>query len=287
MTTFLAVSNRRGGVGKTTVTTMLAYALAVRAHQRVLVIDLDAQASTSIVLMGYQRWSNARDEGLTVGDFLVGAIANEAVGALFEAPEFIHTAVGDVRMADGSRPAIDMIPCSHELDDREEEILVISTARRSDVKLFFQDFRDRVAELIRSVDGQYDTVLIDCAPGLSNVVWGALRAADRVLIPFFPDRTAEDNVGWLIARLAQLGKTADQVRILPNRVSGRSSIAPAVIEAMGARFPQLGPYMPASEAIAGALDFYDQPVTYAQKFGDTAIPDALMEAVVAWVRGHA
>jgi cellulose biosynthesis protein BcsQ len=61
VTTFIAVSNRRGGVGKTTVTMMLAYGLSVARRQRVLVIDLDAQASTSIVLMGHERWRAARD----------------------------------------------------------------------------------------------------------------------------------------------------------------------------------------------------------------------------------
>ena len=54
MTKFIAVSNRRGGVGKTTVTMMLAYGLSVARRQKVLVIDLDAQASTSIVLMGHE-----------------------------------------------------------------------------------------------------------------------------------------------------------------------------------------------------------------------------------------
>jgi hypothetical protein len=41
----------------------------------------------------------------------------------------------------------------------------------------------------------------DCAPGLSQLVWGALRTVDLVLIPYIPDRTAEDNVGWLGRRL--------------------------------------------------------------------------------------
>ena len=60
-TRFIAVSNRRGGVGKTTVTTMLAYGLAVTGRQKVLVIDLDAQSSTSMVLMGWDRLSEARN----------------------------------------------------------------------------------------------------------------------------------------------------------------------------------------------------------------------------------
>ena len=56
MTKFIAVSNRRGGVGKTTLTMMLAYGLSVARRQKVLLVDLDAQASTSIIMMGHQRW---------------------------------------------------------------------------------------------------------------------------------------------------------------------------------------------------------------------------------------
>ena len=50
MTKFIAVSNRRGGVGKTTLTMMLAYGLSVARRQKVLLVDLDAQASTSIIM---------------------------------------------------------------------------------------------------------------------------------------------------------------------------------------------------------------------------------------------
>ena len=52
MTKFIAVSNRRGGVGKTTLTMILAYGLSVARRQKVLLVDLDAQASTSIIMMG-------------------------------------------------------------------------------------------------------------------------------------------------------------------------------------------------------------------------------------------
>jgi AAA domain len=54
-------SNRRGGVGKTTVTMMLAYGLSGARRQKVLLVDLDAQASSSIIMMGHQRWLAARE----------------------------------------------------------------------------------------------------------------------------------------------------------------------------------------------------------------------------------
>ena len=55
MTKFIAISNRRGGVGKTTCTMMLAYSFAVLGFQRVLVIDLDAQSSGNIDSRAFYR----------------------------------------------------------------------------------------------------------------------------------------------------------------------------------------------------------------------------------------
>src|SRR5262249_56203341 len=54
VTKFIAVSNRRGGVGKTTMTMMLAYGLSVGRRPKVPLIDLDAPASTSVILIGHQ-----------------------------------------------------------------------------------------------------------------------------------------------------------------------------------------------------------------------------------------
>ena len=80
MTKFIAVSNRRGGVGKTTVTMMLAYGLSVGRRQKVLVVDLDAQASTSIVMMGHQRWRAAREAHRTTSALLTQIVSNDAIG---------------------------------------------------------------------------------------------------------------------------------------------------------------------------------------------------------------
>jgi len=71
--------------------------------------------------------------------------------------------------------------------------------------------QERMKQTIRAVDRAYDQVVIDCAPGLSQLVWGALRASDMVLIPYIPDRTAEDNAGWLAQRLRVLGRQSTGV----------------------------------------------------------------------------
>ena len=52
----LAVANRKGGVGKSTITTMLAHGFAAIGEQRVLVVDLDTQCNSSMILTGGEKW---------------------------------------------------------------------------------------------------------------------------------------------------------------------------------------------------------------------------------------
>jgi len=261
VTKFISVSNRRGGVGKTTLTMMLAYGLSVGRRQKVLLIDLDAQASTSIIMMGHQRWRAAREEKRTTSS-LLGEIVGEAP---LSCKDYISQGIGDVTLADGKPPILDIVPSSHDLDDKEALLLIAQQARFHKISDVFENMQDRMGKIIRSVEGSYDQVIIDCAPGLSQLVWGALRVADFVLIPFIPDRTAEDNVGWLAQRLKQI--STPQVFTVPNRVSGQDSRAQGIVTAVSGRYPQLGIQIPATQPLASALDYRDTPGTLASKFG--------------------
>ena len=66
MTQFLAVSNRKGGVGKSTIAVMLAHATAAWSKRRVLVMDLDTQCNASLMLIGGVGWERACREGRTI-----------------------------------------------------------------------------------------------------------------------------------------------------------------------------------------------------------------------------
>jgi cellulose biosynthesis protein BcsQ len=274
VTKFIAVSNRRGGVGKTTVSTMLAYGLGVVGRQKVLVVDLDAQASTSMVMMGHQRWHKAREAGHTSAGLLTQLLSEGGVNW----SNYVTRGVGDVFIAKGTSPTIDIIPSSHDLDDQEALLMIAQQAQHHKISAIFDNMQSRMAQIMRSAQGAYDQVIIDCAPGLSQVVWGALRAADLVVIPYIPDRTAEDNVGWFAKRLEAF---SGNFRTLPNRVSGQDSRAQGIIAAIGARFRPLGMQVPATQALATALDYREQPGTLATKFGAAAQHvNALTDAVL-------
>jgi cellulose biosynthesis protein BcsQ len=286
VTKFIAVSNRRGGVGKTTTTMMLAYGLSVARRQRVCLIDLDAQASTSIVMMGHQRWSRARESHRTTSALLSQIVSNEAITT----KEYVSQGIGDVLLADGGQPALDIIPSAHDLDDKEALLMIAEQARFHRISDAFDSMQQRMGKIVRSLDGVYDQVVIDCAPGLSQLVWGALRVADLVLIPYIPDRTAEDNVGWLAHRLKEFGGV--MAYTLPNRVSGQDSRAQGIIAAVSAKYAPLALQIPATQPLATALDHRDKAGTLASKFGTAGqhvvgLADAVLNAVNRSVVGAA
>ena len=261
MTKFIAVSNRRGGVGKTTLTMMLAYGLSVARRQKVLLVDLDAQASTSIIMMGHQRWRAAREAHRTTSGLLRRIVTDEAIGC----KDYISHGIGDVALADGKAPALDIIPSAHDLDDKEALLMIAQQARFHKISDAFDNMQDRMGRIIRSSEGAYDQVIIDCAPGLSQLVWGALRVADLVLVPYIPDRTAEDNVGWLAHRLREIG--TPKVFTVPNRVSGQDGRAQGIVAAVSGRYPPLGIQIPAAQPLATALDYREKVGSLASKFG--------------------
>jgi cellulose biosynthesis protein BcsQ len=278
VTTFIAVSNRRGGVGKTTVTMMLAYGLSVARRQKVLVIDLDAQASTSIVLMGHERWRAARQANRTTCGLLTQIAHNKAI----RYADYIASEIGDVKLADGRKPTLDIIPSTHDLDDKEALMMIAQQAFYHKISDAFVQMQERMRQTIRATEGAYDHVIIDCAPGLSQLVWGALRAADLVFMPYVPDRTAEDNVGWLAERLRVLGH--QKFFTIANRVSGQDNRAQGIVSAISNKYRPLGIQIPATQVLANALDYREQTGTLASKFGSAAqhvnaLADATLDAV--------
>ena len=70
MATRVCVGNRQGGVGKSTVTMMLAHALAILGRKRVLVIDLDTQCNSSFAMIGSARWRKAAEGQATLSEYM-------------------------------------------------------------------------------------------------------------------------------------------------------------------------------------------------------------------------
>jgi chromosome partitioning protein len=161
----LAVTNFKGGSGKTTTAVHLAQYLALRGF-RVLAIDLDPQASLS-ALFGYQP-----ETDIGPNETLYGAVRYD---------ETIRP------LADIIRPTyfagLDLVPGNLELQEFEHETpRALVGQRGASESLFFA----RVALAIERVADTYDVVIIDCPPQLGFLTLSALCAATGVLVTVHP-----------------------------------------------------------------------------------------------------
>jgi chromosome partitioning protein len=161
----IAVTNFKGGSGKTTTAVHLSQYLALRGY-RVLAIDLDPQSSLS-ALFGHQ-------PELDVGE-------NETIYGALRYDDRRR------RLRDIARPTyftgLDLVPGNLELQEFEHETpRILAQRRRPGDEVFFT----RLASAIADVDELYDVVVIDCPPQLGFLTLGALCAATGVLVTVHP-----------------------------------------------------------------------------------------------------
>ena len=278
MTRFIAISNRKGGVGKTTLTLMAAYGFALYGQKRVLVIDLDAQASSSLAFLGADRWIEAKETGRHAGDMFINAFGDETH---IDIDRFITKQVGDVTSPQGD-PEIDIIPSSSELDDSERGLLYMMAQSEPTLEEVFYEIERKVANIIRSAEGHYDVVILDCPPGLSCSAWGGLRAADYALIPYTPDPTAEDNIRALMKNV-ELRDIETRFIPVANRVTSAGHNA-LVTDAIEYDYGKFGLQIPARQALVNALTYNEDPVAPTLKFGNArSLVENLHEAILLWM----
>ncbi|MDD3609446.1 MAG: ParA family protein [Halothiobacillaceae bacterium] len=178
MTWTLAVTNQKGGVGKTTTAVNLAASLA-DFGRRVLLIDLDPQ--------GHATGGSGIDKHAlesTVGDVLLG-----------------QKSFGEVCLR--SEPGLyDVLPANGELSGAEFQ-LVTRIGREM-----------RLRKALESVGGEYDFILIDCPPALNTLTINGLVAADDVLIPVQCEFLALEGLSDLLQTLEQVrGSVHDSLGI--------------------------------------------------------------------------
>jgi chromosome partitioning protein len=163
----IAVMNTKGGVGKSTMVLALAETLAAFHAKNVLIIDSDAQASVSTMLMTPHDLHKLQTNGLSVVDYLVATVLNSEP---VEWPRFVVKGVSDV---DDARTVF-LIPSDMQLTLFEREV-----SRES----LHGQLRASIRGLLNQVRSVFDVVLIDCPPGLSVLTESWLREADWHVSP--------------------------------------------------------------------------------------------------------
>jgi len=177
----ITVMNAKGGVGKSTLVLALAETLSAFHSKRVLVVDSDAQASISHMLMPQQQLTALQDEGQTIVDYMIGAVLKQS------AQNWRHFVIGGVSDVDDAR-SIDLLPSDTNLTLFEREV---SKGEHEPA------LRRTIGACLSEAAETYDYVLIDSAPGLSVVTECWLREADFYLSPTRPDYISTRGLAFL------------------------------------------------------------------------------------------
>lgn len=201
----IAITNQKGGVGKTTTTVNLGVGLA-RQGRRVLLLDADPQGSLSISL------------GIKQPDDLSVSLATIMQGVIEDEPVPIDTAVH--HHAEG----VDFIPANIELSGIDVS-LVNTMSREHVLKTHVNDLRKH-----------YDYILIDCMPSLGMMPINALVAADSVIIPSQPNFLSTKGLNLLMRSIArvkrQINPGLNIDGILLTMVDSRTNNAKAIIASL-------------------------------------------------------
>ncbi len=225
-----AVTNQKGGVGKTTTTVSLGAALAADGHD-VLIVDLDPQGNATTGL------------GLRVVE---------------GAPSTYRVVVDKMPIEDAAEPTavrhLHIVPSSLDLAGAEIE-LVPQYSRETRLQVALDRVRD-----------QYDVVLIDCPPSLGLLTVNALVAADKVLVPIQCEYYALEGLGQLMRTIEMvrsgLNHDLSLGGVLMTMYDARTNLSQQVVDEVRGHFGDLtfGTVIPRTVRLSEAPS-YGQPIT--------------------------
>ncbi len=173
MAKVIAVTNQKGGVGKTTTSVNLAASLAA-AKRSVLLVDLDPQGNAA---MGCG--VNKDEIDYSSCDLLLEEIPAEEL--VIKNPDI----------------GFDIIPGNADLTAAEVQLMSAKNRER------------RLADAILALKKHYDYILIDCPPSLNMLTLNAMVAADSVLIPMQCEYYALEGLTALMSTLKNIRETVN------------------------------------------------------------------------------
>ena len=201
----IAVTNQKGGVGKTTTTVNLGVGLAKDGH-RVLLIDADPQGSLTVSL------------GIKDPDSLDESLATVMTASIEDMQ--LPPETGIIQHEEG----VDLMPSNIELSGIETGLF--NTMSREFV----------LRNYINTVKHNYDFILIDCMPSLGMMTINALVASDSVIIPSQPNFLSTKGLNLLLRSISKVKRSLNPALrvdgILLTMVDNRTNNAKDIISSL-------------------------------------------------------
>lgn len=209
MTKTIAVANQKGGVGKTTTCLNLARALADEGRSKVLLVDLDPQASLTVGLK-----VESHNLPATIYDLLLETLPE------LTATRLIHPT---------TERGVHLLPANIDLS-------------RAEIELITQINREQaLARALAPLDGGYEFILLDCPPSLGLLTTNALSAADEILIPVALDYLTFRALKHLLTTVDTIQRKVNpRLKIggfLPSMNHNRTAHDRDILEQLRAAFP--------------------------------------------------
>ena len=216
----IVLANQKGGVGKTTSALNLACALT-RLDQRVLLIDLDPQATATTGLL-----AGAAIEAFRRGRTMVQVILKDAPLTSIVVPR------GEV-LADGRMLPFDLAASHIELAETD--------GKRE------PGFDLALREALQPLRAEYDWIIVDAPPNLGMLTWMALAAAEQALVPVRTEPYDTMGVGLILGTINKVQRRLNPALrlagILPTQYDRRKTVDREVLAHLLASLGEAAPLL--------------------------------------------
>lgn len=263
MATIISTINLKGGVGKSTTTVALAEFLSGEFHKRVLVIDLDPQTNSTVMLIGEEKWLQLNKKGHTLAQLFRDALNEDEAKKKFDLAKSVQMQVSNVRYV----PSVNLLPSSLDLIDIQDKLGSMSSGRfHSDVPT------DILRRAVKPIIEDYDYILIDCPPNLGIITLNGLRISHGYIIPTIPDVLSTYGIPQIVSRVAafadRISENIEPFGILISKYRAQSTVHVNTVTRLRAdeEVPVFDTMIKENDQIAGSAEFVETS-TLRQKYG--------------------